>query len=420
MKVSEPFHVAILIETSRAYGRGLLGGVANYVRDHGPWIIYRQEQKLMDQIPHWLKTWRGDGIITRLENPGAIKFMRRLGVPVVQLHTVPRDLKIPSVLPDNESIARMAFEHLRERGFRHFGFSGFNGADYSDRRRDAFVRLVREHGLHCHVFKNAWELGLVNRAPQLGYHDLDTVAAGYLGAKNRELAARWIKELPKPLGLMTCNDIRGQQMLDTCYTAGVAVPDEVAVIGVNNDEVLCDLSNPTLSSVVPNTKRIGYEAAALLDRMMSGKKVSPAPVYVEASGVITRRSTDALAIKDRPIAAAVNFIREHIYEDISIGEVAEAATLSPRMLQRRFLKIVGHSPKNEILRVRINRAKQLLTETDFPLKWIADKTGFGKLEYLIRIFRKKTGLTPGRFRARAQVADAADQMLETPVSGPGR
>lgn len=402
--------VALLIETSRAYGRGLLTGVANYIRDNGPWTISRQEQKTQDGIPEWMEAWRGDGIIARIGNPNGIRWLRKLKVPLVELHDAPPSGEFPCVLTNDEAVAAMAFEHFRERGFRHFAFSGFNGAYYSDVRREAFQQLVGKNGMRCHIYRNAWELGLV-RSSKSTYHGLNTLSAGYLGEKNRELAVRWVQQLPKPVGLFACNDVRGQQMLDICQAAGITVPDEVAVLGSNNDEVLCDLANPTLSSIVPNSKRIGYQAAALLDQMMSGEKVPPRPIFVEPLGIVARRSTEVLAIDNRHVAMAVNFIRGHACSGATVKDAAKAAGLSERTMERQFIKILGHSPKEEILRVRLNRAKQLLAETDFSLAWIAEKIGLEHTEYISRIFKKKIGITPGAFRARAQSAMAADKLL---------
>ena len=410
MRLSKPYHVALLIGTSRAYGRGLLLGVANYIRDNGPWIISRQEQKFIDEIPEWFKTWKGDGILFHMENPDLIKFIRQRRIPAVQFHGVSTEAKLnfPAILSNNDSVAKTAFDHLRERGFRHFAFCGVNGASYSDSRRDAFVRQVGKNGLQSHVYINAWQLGLEN--PQAGYQGQKTLAMGYQGQKNRERIVNWIKTLPKPVGLMACNDMRAEQVLEACQIAGVKVPDEVAVVGVDNDEVFCDFSNPPLTSVVPNTKRIGYQAAALLDRMMAGNKVPPHPVYVEPLGIVTRRSTDILAIEDRQIAVAASFIRERACEGISVKDVAKAAGLSDRTMERRFTKILGHSPKEEVLRVRLGRAKQLLAETDFSLTWIAEKIGLEHTEYISRIFKKKTGLTPGEFRSRSRAAIKADKL----------
>jgi LacI family transcriptional regulator len=225
-----------------------------------------------------------------------------------------------------------------------------------------------------------------------------------------ERVAQWIQSLPKPIGLMACNDIRGQQVLNACRAVGVAVPDDVAVIGIDNDEVLCELSSPPLSSVVANTERIGYEAAALLDRMMKGGKAPKHPIVIGPLGIVTRRSTDVLAIEDRHIAAAVRFIRERACDGVDVGDLLQAVPLSRSTLERRFYKVLNRSPKEEILRVRMNRAKQLLAETDFPLSWIAEKIGLEHTEYLSVIFKKRTGMTPAGFRAKSRVATEADML----------
>jgi LacI family transcriptional regulator len=288
---------------------------------------------------------------------------------------------------------------LHERGFRHYAFCGFNGADYSDERRDSFVTSVTESGLRCHVFGDGPESGTLN-----------TAAYEEVGLQDGERVARWIKQLPKPIGLMACNDMRGQQLLSACRAGGVAVPDEVAVVGVDNEEVLCDLSDPPLSSVVPNTERVGYEAATLLQRAMRGRRISAQHIQIGPLGVATRRSTEVLAIEDRAIAAAARFIREHACEGIDVADVVRAVPLCRSSLERRYIKIMGHSPKHEILRFRLNRAKQLLAETDFPLSLIAEKIGLEHTEYLSRIFKKKTGQTPVQYRILSRTADSNDAL----------
>jgi LacI family transcriptional regulator len=395
--------VALLVESSRGYGRGLLLGISKYVREHGPWSISLQEQSLCDEVPDWLEKWKGDGILTRLDNPRMVEVLKRLRVPAVYLRNVPSNLKTPGVMTDNVAAARLAFEHLRERGFRHFAFCGFDGADYSDARRDSFVRCVTKAGLRCHIFKSAVHLRAAS-----------TVKYEREGLNDGDRVAGWIKDLPKPVGLMSCNDMRGQQVLDACRAIGAGVPDQVGVVGVDNDEVLCDLSDPPLSSVVPNTERIGFEAAALLDQMMAGKKLALAPIYVEPKGVVARHSTEVLATEDPQMAAAIRFIREHACEGIDVGDLIKAVGMSRSTLERRFSKVIGRLPKDEILRVRINRAKQLLAETNFSLDFIAEKVGIEHTEYLSRIFKKKTGLTPSRFRAQSRAAISADVLVEKP------
>jgi LacI family transcriptional regulator len=391
--------VALLIESSRAYGRGTLLGIAKYIREHGPWSVFLQERSLDDVAPVWLKDWGGDGILARVENQTMAHAIHRLKVPAVDLRYLLPELDMPSVRIDDDAATRMAYEHLRGRGFQHFAFCGFNGADYSDIRRDSFAQRVADAGLRCHIYVDP-------RPPQ----KTTTLKYEEQGLTDGDRVARWLKGLPKPIGLMACNDIRGQQVLNACRSVGIAVPDEVAVIGVDNDEVLCDLSDPPLSSVIPNSERIGYEAAALLDQMMAGKKAPKAPLVIEPAGILTRRSTDVLAIEDRHIAAAVRFIREHACEGIDVGNLLKAVPLSRSTLERRFAKVLGRSPKEEILRVRLNRAKQLLAETDFPLALVAEKVGLEHTEYLSVIFKKKTGMTPAHFRAQAILSAAADKL----------
>jgi LacI family transcriptional regulator len=391
--------VALLVESSRAYGRGALLGIAKYVREHRPWSFFFQELSYCNDLPPWFATWEGDGIIMRVENPAITRVIRRLGVPVISLRIVGPKMKMPSVLTDNAASARVAFEHLQERGFKHFGFCGYNGADYSDERRDGFVESVKKAGLRCHVFEGS------NRSRRT-----KTVKHEEEGLKDGELVGQWIKQLPKPIGLMACNDMRGQQVLSACRAIGVTVPDEVAVVGVDNEEVLCNLSDPPLSSVVPNSEKVGYEAAMLLDEMMCGKKQLSQRYYVQPKGVVTRRSTEVLAIEDRKIAAAARFIRDYTCDGIDVSDVVRLTGWSRSTLERRYKNVIGHSPKHDILRFRLNRAKQWLAETDFSLAYIAEKIGFAHTEYFNRIFKKKTGMTPAQFRAQSTVAKIADDL----------
>jgi LacI family transcriptional regulator len=397
-RVNRP-RVALLVESSRAYGRGILSGIAKYVREHAPWSIFYQELSLCDETPDWFRDWQGEGIVTRLENNDVVGLVQRLKVPVVYLRKVRDAAGMPTILTDNYASGLMCFEHLRERGFRHFAFCGYNGADYSDERREGFVASVEKAGLRCHVFTEPRRLDSTKTAgfENEGMHDSSQVA-------------QWVQELPKPVGVMACNDMRGQQVLDMCRALGVAVPDEVAVVGVDNDEVLCSLSDPPLSSLVPDTERIGYETAALLDRMMAGARPREEHIFIKPHRIVTRRSTEVLALEDRQIAAATRFIREHACEGIDVSDVLRAVPMSRSTLDRRFLALMSCTPKDEILRVRLNRAKQLLAETDLSLPLIAEKIGLEHTEYLCRIFKKRFGITPSGFREEALLQSARDRL----------
>ena len=388
MQTSSRPRVALLIESSRAYGRRVLFGIARYVRQH-PWTISLQERSLGDTSPAWLKSWKGDGIIVRIETRQIANGIRKLNLPTVDVRYLFQNLNLPSVRPDDAAAARLAFEHLRERGFQHFAFCGFNGADYSDARRDSFVQCVEQVGLRCDVYHDRahFQKASTQRFEERGLKDGDNVA-------------RWLEKISKPVGIMACNDIRGQQVLNACRTTNISVPGEAAVIGVDNDEMLCELSDPPLSSVSLDTERIGYKAAELLDQLMAGKKPTEPLVLVQPAGVVTRGSSDAMAIDDRHVTTAIQFIRRQACEGIDVSDVLKSVPLSRSTLERRFIRALGHSPKEEILRVRLARARQLLAETDCSLAEVADKVGFEHPEYLNVIFKKKVGLTPGDFRAQ--------------------
>jgi LacI family transcriptional regulator len=383
--------VALLVESSRAYGRGLLHGIAEYVRLHGPWSIYLAERGLGDAPPPWLRRWDGDGIIARIENRRIARAVRALEIPTVDLRGVLIIPGVPRIITDDESVAGLAFAHLRERWFRHFAFCGFVGADYSDSRSACFARLVEESGFACHVYEPS------RPSPLVG-----TEALEQRGWTTEAEVTRWIQDLPKPVGLMACNDIRAHQVLTTCRTIGVRVPDEVAVVGVDNNDVLCDLSDPPLSSVLPDTHRTGHEAAVLLERMMAGEPAAEPLTTVPALGVVTRRSTDVMAIEDPTMSSAVRFIREHACDGITVEDVLEGLSLSRSVFERRFVKIFGRTPKAEILRTQFDRAKRLLAETDLSLKQIASKTGFRHPEYFSAAFKERTGQTPGQYRRSSE------------------
>ena len=315
-------------------------------------------------------------------------------VPIVDVRGAVHDLGIPLIETDDEAVVRRAVEHFQERGFRQFAYCGSPGANYSETRERYFTKQIAEAGFPCNIYQPP--------APSRGIMwELERQNLGY-----RDHVARWLKKLAKPVGLMACNDIRGQQVLDACREAGIAVPDEIAVLGVDNDDLLCNLADPPLSSVAPNARRIGYEAAALLEKLMAGQPGPTETVFVPPLGVATRRSTDVLAVEDREVAGADRFIRENACKGIKVDDVLEAVPLSRSVLERRFVQLLGRTPKAEIVRVQLERVKQLLAETDFPLAQVAAMTGFEHPEYLSVVFKNKTGQTPGMYRKTSQTQHA--------------
>ena len=216
--------------------------------------------------------------------------------------------------------------------------------------------------------------------------------------------SQWLKSLPRPVGVMTSNDVRGIDVLDACRRWDLRVPEEVAVLGVDDDALLCEICSPPLSSIVPNIERIGSEAAALLERLMGGGKSGFEESFVPPLGITTRRSTDVLSVDDPPFAAAVRFIRENACHGITVGDVLETLPMSRSTLERRFRTYLGHSPQSEIRAVQLARARQLLVETDHPLHRIAELVGFDHPEYFSVLFKREAGQTPGQYRRQALAA----------------
>ncbi len=384
--------VALLIESSRAYGRGLLLGVAKFVREHHHWSVQSEEWKWTDPPPAWLRNWRGDGVIARVEVPELATEIRTLGIPAVDVRGSVTGSGLPLIDTEDRAVAHLAAEHLMERGFRHYAFCGFVGANYSDKRSEWFQERLARAGFACQVY-----------APPETGRGRETIEHEKRGLLFQKHLAHWLVSLPKPVGIMACNDIRGQQVMNICRRLQMAVPEEVAVIGVDNDEVLCELSDPPLSSVAPDTLRIGYDAAALLEQMMSGRRPPARPLLVPPLGIVTRRSTDVLAMNDRQLSAGVRFMRQHVFEAIPVTDLARAAGMSRRVFERRFAAQFGRPPKAEMLRLRLERVKELLADTDWTLAVIAERTGFKYGEYLHAIFSQKAGTTPGEFRRQAKI-----------------
>lgn len=375
--------VLLMIETSLAYGRELLRGINRYVVQHEPWSLYLDQRELMAAAPTWLDKWDGDGIITRWTTPELAKRFRDMRVPVVDLTDVYGNLGLPHIWTDNVAIGVMGARHLLERGFRHFAFCGFSNHDWSKRRLRGFQQEVASSGRECHLLESLWDT--------FQTHSWD---------EQQEAIGRWIDELPKPVGIMACNDMRGQHVLDACRRHELAVPEEVAVIGVDNDELLCSLCDPPLTSVIPNPERIGYEAAALVARLMDGKKVEVEERLVEPIGIATRQSTDVLAIDQPNVASALRYIREYACKGISVEDVLKQVPLTRSVLERQFRRYVGRSPQEEIRQVQLKRARQLLAESDLSLAQIAPLAGYRHPEYMSVVFKRLTGETPGQFRKR--------------------
>lgn len=386
-------HVALLVETTGSYGRGLLQGIAKYNREHGNWSTYFRPHALNDSPPAWLRTWKGDGMLVRAETPEMVELVRRCRVPAVNLRGSLKPLPLPYVGMDNRQIAAVALAHLRDRGIRHFAVCGRAGT-----RNPALLE-------RCEHFRELVEQGDATAGGMAGgtcyvFPPASSRRTAMTWEQEQDQLAEWVRSLPKPVGIFGCNDERGLQVLDACRRIGVTVPDEVAVIGVDNDASICDLTIPPLSSIDPNAEAIGYEAAALLDRMMAGAAAPTEPVKLAPRGVVTRQSTDVIASEDREVGRALSYVREHACSGLQVVDVLGHMAMSRASLQQRMKQVVGRTIHQEIQRVRLAKVKDLLAMSDMTIKQVARESGFASVQYMTRVFRAVTGETPARYRLR--------------------
>jgi LacI family transcriptional regulator len=378
--------VALLVETASSYGRGLLRGIARYARLNGPWAFFIEPGGQEDAPPP-LRDWGVDGVIALFRTKRQAERILAAGLPTVDLDFTLPDLAPCGVRNDEEGIARMAATHLLSRGLRHFAYTGWpldaEGASLWDTtRRLVFAETIAKHDFQTDVYE--WPASAEDR----------------VRAREQEPLAAWLKSLPKPAGLMACNDQRARHVLEAARLAGLRVPEDLAVIGVDNDETLCELSTPSITSIAPNTDHLGFKGAEMLDRLMKGRRVTTKPMSVPALGVIARRSTDQLAMADTNVVAAVRFMEANIDKPIRISEVLRVASVCRKTLEMRFQRALGRTPHEELQRLRLERVKHLLLQTAWPLKRIAKTSGFTYVEHLHLTFRRATGTTPTRFRAR--------------------
>jgi LacI family transcriptional regulator len=383
--------VAVVIEASNAYARGLLTGIHRHVREHEPWTIFLPEHGRGSPPLERLAEWRGDGVIARIETPAnarvLAKIQRTQAVPVIDVSAARLLPLVPYVETDDAAIGRAAADHFIERDFRHFAFIGDPRFQWSENRGRAFLDAVTTAGKAVHAFPGS----LPRRSCKAARGDAAP-------PDDDEAIERWLGALPKPVGLFACYDVRGRQVLEACRRARLDVPDQVAVLGVDDDELLCGLASPPLSSIIPDAQGAGRLAAHLLERCMQGGRLGRAEWLLPPLGIATRQSTDVLAIDDDLVVAAVRHIRDHACRGIRVADVIDAVKTSRRVLETRFGKRVGHTPHEEIARVQFRRVEQLLRETHLPLATIAARCGFRHPEYMTVAFTRRYGLPPSRWR----------------------
>jgi len=383
--------VLLLIESSREFGRALLTGIVDYARFHGPWSIYTYPPFFRDtqdtrRLLNRMRKSGINGIVAREMNeiPDVIK----MGVPAIFASTIEPEKGIPEhsfpiITTDNCHISQLGADHLLNRGFTRLAYCGYDDISWSQLRGRAFQETISQAGHETHFYhqprskiQKRWE----NELPQL---------------------AKWLLGLPKPIGLMTCSDDRSRNVIEAAKVAGIHIPEEIAVIGVDNDELMCHLANPSLSSIALSTAKAGTEAAQLLDRLMAGQDtMANQKIIIKPTHVETRHSTNILAVDDPEVVTALRFIREHVKELIQVADVTNATCLSRRTLERRFLKTMERSIQEEINRLRIEQLSKMLIQTRMSQVQISQAMGYHSVDNMRRFFHRHLEMTPLHYRRK--------------------
>jgi LacI family transcriptional regulator len=365
--------ILLAVGTYRGYGRQVVAGVTDYVHRHGQWDVVLD--RAVDRIhPETLDMMQPvAGAITLA--PRLDEYEPLCGIPMVSVENSP--LPIHQVIPDDRLIGKMAAEHLLSLGLKTIAYAGMLGIPFSDARRDAMAETAREQGAQLLVYPEACNAVTV-------YTD------DY---------ASWLEALPLPCGLLLVSSARATGTLIQCERLGIRVPEDLAVLGVEEDPMLCQLTNPPLSAIDHNTERVGYEAAALLDRLLAGEQIPPEVTWIPPRGVVTRQSTEMLATQDEGVVRAVRYIREHVEESLTVKQLLRHVPVGRRTLEQAFKRHLGRTIADEIRRQKIAQARQLLVQTTLGMADVAVRAGFSSASHMTHVFKRELGVGPAEFRS---------------------
>jgi LacI family transcriptional regulator len=368
-----------------------LRGITRYSKDHGPWTFckmpaYYRETIGIDGILRWAKEWEADGIIGQFYNDEEVKKFTHAGIPVIAQDFKERFTDIPNITGAYYETGKLAAEYFLKKGFKNFAFYGFNNIVWSRERAQGFEERIQEAGYSVHNYQLK-----DSKAADLWYYKPSAVS-------------EWLKSLPKPIALMTCDDNQGHHITEAARHAGIRIPDEVAVLGVDNDEMICDLSDPALSSIELDTEKGGYEAARLMEKMIKDKVLSSPDVIVKPTQVVTRHSTDVFASKDKYVVNALKYIHGNLDKNLKVDQVLREVPLSRRSLEKRFMLTTGYPVYEYIYNQRIEKFTQKLLETDMTIFEIALDLGLSDSKNIARQFKQIKGVTPMEYRKKHVVA----------------
>jgi len=379
------YKIILLLSSGREHDRGFSRGVVSYAKVHGPWIFFEETPAYISfdsekQRIAYMKSWQADGMIALEDRSMEIKALKLPTVISGSARNLPAN--IPQTRTDNEALGIMAANHLMNLGHNRLAYFGLDQMEWSSERLKGLCQRAAGADIKVNVYRH----------PLSGSRKALLTDVKHLGD--------WLENLPKPVGLMACNDDQGQMIAEICCLRNIRVPEEISIIGVDNDEQVCSHSSPPLSSIGLATERAGYEAAELLDRMITGRQIANNIITVHPTQVVARQSTDILTLDDVNMVRALRFIKENSNRIIQAKDVVAVSGLSRTLLQRRFLKTIGRTILEAIHEARINFISQMLSETYLSVSAIASAIGYETDTHLARFFARRTGMPPVKYRRR--------------------
>lgn len=386
-------HVAVLIEIDDTWGRNVTEAISLYAHEAN-WhlLISPKDAQRRLRVP---PGWKGDGIIALLRDQSLIEHVLQAGVPVVDTCSMFMDLKsVGRVNTDDRCRAHMALDHFQTRLLQNYAAFAPHIGRYSNNRVRRFQEAVEEAGYRCQVYPPG-------NPPEKS-----------VSGSDREQLADWLESLPKPVGIFAADPYPARQLVEVCNWRGIDVPGEVAILSADEDELLCNILTPRISSIELASHRIGHEACEMLKRMIATGKVPEEPMQIPPLRICARRSTEHLAIGDHELAGIVRMIWEHATDGIQVPDLVNVASMSRRTLEQRFRDVLGRTPAEEIRRVRVEKARQLIVTTSLSISAVALACGFSSGPYLTQAFKKQFGITPSELRIGRKEVDQPSIVLE--------
>lgn len=379
--------IILLTDFTEQYAISLMKGVVQYSKESEPWVLCKMPLAYRDLngvegVLEWALKWKADGIIAQFNDDDDVAIFKQHRIVAMAQDFKHRFTDIPNITGEHRLAGRMGAAYFLKRGFVNFAFYGYRGVVWSEERCEGFRQEIGSQGFGANFYEYQNE-----ESTELWFYETAPLV-------------EWLKSLPKPVALMACDDNQGHHIIEVCGQCGIKVPEEVAVLGVDNDDIICTMSEPSLSSLQQDVEKGGYEAAKLMDALIKNPGVKFKDIVVRPTNIITRQSTDIYATDDKYISRVLKHIHQHSEQRLAVADLVRLVPLSRRLLESRFREVTGSSIYAYMLNLRLEKFADKLIENDEPITEIAFKMGFTDYKNISRQFKNRMGCTPTEYRRR--------------------